>query len=170
MLRFHFRSSNHIQHERVVRGNKKKLYTVTCHHDKKMKCVFVICGHQNLKNCRLTEKALSARYSLILPVFIRPPLLPVASSIRTWWKPAFTSFCAAAIPAIPHPMITTFASLCPPMSGNNGEPQLCPSSVERKPPPAANKNFSGQDFQNKVHFPIFPRKLDYMESYSRHYK
>lgn len=170
MLRFHFRSSNHIQHESAVWGNKKKkLYTVACHRDKKMNCVFVICGHQNLKNCRLTEKALSACYSPILPVFIRPPLLPVASSIRTWWKPAFTSFCAAAIPAIPHPMITTFASLCPPMSGNSGEPQLCPS-VERKKPPAANKNSSGQDFQNKVHFPIFPRKLDYMESYSRHYK
>lgn len=141
MLRFHFRSSNHIQHESAVWGNKKKkLYTVACHHDKKMNCVFVICGHQNLKNCRLTEKALSACYSPILPVFIRPPLLPVASSIRTWWKPAFTSFCAAAIPAIPHPMITTFASLCPPMSGNNGEPQLCPS-VERKPPPSCEQKF-----------------------------
>lgn len=57
---------------------------------------------------KLFEVASNSR-SPNLPVFILPPLLAVASSIRTWWNPALTSRCAAVIPDIPQPIITIWA-------------------------------------------------------------
>ena len=45
-----------------------------------------------------------------VPVLILPPLLAVASRIRTLPNPYLTSFCAAAMPDIPDPIITIWAS------------------------------------------------------------
>ena len=51
-----------------------------------------------------------------LPDLILPPLLAVASSIRTRWNPALTSLWAAAMPDIPHPMTTISGSALAAMS------------------------------------------------------
>lgn len=53
-----------------------------------------------------SDKRLTRVYLPKLPVFILPPLLPVASSILTWRKPDLISLCAADIPEIPQPIIT----------------------------------------------------------------
>lgn len=64
----------------------------------------------------ITQKEERQCRSPSLPDLILPPLLAVASSIRTWWNPALTSLWAAAMPDIPHPMTTISGSALAAMS------------------------------------------------------